>query len=128
MPVPLGPTMASRSAQATSIDSGPRRKDPRSITASTSRATTSPLRVDGASARCRSHPSQGFSATSSRSRAFSVMRTLAACFSVRLTLKPFWALSWSDGFFLSDRTPVTAHWRWVRARSVRSERCVRYWS
>ena len=51
------------------------------------------------------------------------MRTLAACFSVRLSLKPCCALSWSVAFFLTLRAPVTAHCRCMRARSSRSPFC-----
>ena len=45
LPLPLGPTMATRSAQPISRSTGPSVKSPRSTTAPSSAATTSPLRV-----------------------------------------------------------------------------------
>jgi hypothetical protein len=65
---------------------------------------------------CSSQPSHGLSTTSRRSSAFSVMRTLAACFSVRLTRQSRWALSLSGAFFFAVRAPTVAHERCSRAR------------
>ena len=62
-----GPTIATRSAQPISRSTGPSRKSPRSTTAPSSRATTSPLRGAVARSSRSSQPSHGLSTASSRS-------------------------------------------------------------
>ena len=106
LPVPLGPTRATRSAQSMSSVNGPRRKSPRSITASSRRTTIAPERVASLMLNWSSHPSHGFSTTSSVARARSVRRARDACFSVRLMRKSRCALSLSRGDFFSRATPV----------------------
>ena len=80
LPAPFGPTMARRSAHATSRSTGPSVNSPRSTTACSSRATTWPLRPASAISNCRSQLLRGSSGASrsSRSSAFSVWRTLRA--------------------------------------------------
>ena len=118
-PDPFSPTSATRSAQPMSRVKGPRVSSPRRTTASSSRATTAPERAASLMANRRSHPSQGFSTTSSASRARSDRRARAASFSVRLMRKSRCALSLSRGWRRSRLTPVVAHWRsrWARDRS-----------
>ena len=83
------------------------------------RATTSPLRRVGASSSWSCQPSHGLSTASRLAELLLAdARTLDACFSVRLTKKPRWALSWSSGRFLAPRTPCSDQDRWVRIRSV----------
>ena len=66
--------------------------------------------------------SYGRSTASSRSRAFSVMRTFEACFSVRLIRKSRCALSLSRGLRRSRLTPWTDHWRCSRSRAFSRSR------
>ena len=119
LPDPLGPTSATRSAQARSRVNGPRVKSPRSTTASSSRTTTSPERFVSLMLKRRSQPSHGFSTASNESSAALRRRALPARASVRSMRNFRCTLSLSRGCFFSRATPVVAHRRsrWARWRS-----------
>ena len=98
-PDPFGPRIATRSAQRTSMSSGPSRNSPLPTTAWSSRTTTSPLRAEVARSSRSSHPSHGFSTTSIRSIALSSRAALPASFSLMAMLWALMFLSLSRGFF-----------------------------
>ena len=75
-----------RSPAATTRSIGPSVNEPRSTTAPSSRATTSPLRPADATVRRSCHGSRGLSTVSSRSIAFSVRAARPASCSVWLIL------------------------------------------
>ena len=82
-PLPFGPTSATRSPHASSRSSGPSTKLPRRSSARSRRTVTSPERSPPPKRSCSSQRRHGLSTVSSRSIAFSVARTFAACFSER---------------------------------------------
>ena len=125
LPLPFGPRIAIRSCQPISRSIGPERRSvPRCTTACSSRTTTSPLRADGASCSRSSQPSHGFSTTSSRSIARSVIFAFAACFSLRSVLAWRMFLSGSP-LFLTLRLPCSDHAFCVRDRSSSADRLAR---
>ena len=97
LPPPFGPRTATRSCQPISRSTGPRVKPPRVTTASSRRATTSPLRGPGPGPAGAASPPTACRPPPAGPACCSLARTLDACFSVRLTKKPRWALSWSCG-------------------------------
>ncbi len=122
LPLPFGPRIAIRSCQPISRSIGPSRKRPAlARTACSSRTTTSPLRADGASCSRSSQPSHGFSTTSSRSIARSVIFAFDACFSLRWVSRCRMLLSFSL-LFLTLRLPCSDHAFWVRDRSSSADR------
>ena len=77
----------------------PERRPRPPTTAWSSRTTTSPLRAEAARSSRSSHPSHGFSTTSSRSIALSSRAALPASFSLMAMLWALMFLSLSRGFF-----------------------------
>ncbi len=121
-PLPLGPTIATRSPQPISRSTGPSVKLPRVTTAPCMRMTTSPLRGAFATWKRRSQPSHGFSTDSRRASARSVIFAFAACFSDVATLNRRMFLSFSVVSRFALLAPWTDHSRCVRARCSRRAR------
>ena len=87
LPLPFGPTRATRSPTRRSRSTGPSRNDPRSTTAPRTMATTSPLRPGLGIVNRSSHASCGSSTASNRSAAFWVRAAFPASCSVWFSLK-----------------------------------------